>query len=423
MSRFINVNSVSQEDLKEMDEKLNITLPQTKYNKFAPQKSIQLFRLENNIVYFPFCYNKKFKRPESSLFPKREIKFDLQLRPEQKTLASEAVSLLNKNSSVIVSAYTGFGKTYTAIYLASIIKLKTLIVCHRCVLMKQWEESIKACSATSEHNTFQILTPKSKIKDCDFYIVNAINVAKFPQEFLKTIGFLVIDECHVIMAETLSKCMLYVFPRFVLALSATPYREDGLNILFNLYFGEDKIIRKMFRDHLVYQVLSGFVPEVELASNGRINWSSVLESQAKSIERNELIIKILKRFPDRVFLVLCKRISQAEYLMKRLNEEKEDVTDLFGTKQEFNRQSRILIGTTGKCSTGFDHAKLDTLLLASDLEQYFIQALGRIFRTKGGETIPLVIDIVDEHPILKKHWMTRKDVYLEHGGKIKKLDV
>jgi len=48
---------------------------------------------------------------------------------------------------------------------------------------------------------------------------------------------------------------------------------------------------------------------------------------------------------------------------------------LIGSKQEFDRESRILVATTSKADTGFDYAKL-----ACDLESYFIQALGRVLR-------------------------------------------
>ena len=83
----------------------------------------------------------------------------------------------------------------------------------------------------------------------------------------------------------------------------------------------------------------------------------------------------------------------------------------------YTQSSRILVGTTGKCSTGFDHPRLNTLLLASDVEAYYQQVLGRCMRTKEG--IPIIFDLVDNNSILDKHWRTRRAIYLEHGGIIK----
>ena len=117
-------------------------------------------------------------------------------------------------------------------------------------------------------------------------------------------------------------------------------------------------------------------------------------------------------------MVLSKRVEQAQYIYDNLKEKGESVAILVGSETEFDRNARILIGTTGKVGVGFDHAKLDTLLLASDLEEYFIQYLGRVFRREDVE--PIVFDLVDNNPILKKHFSTRRGIYNEVGGIIKK---
>ena len=99
----------------------------------------------------------------------------------------------------------------------------------------------------------------------------------------------------------------------------------------------------------------------------------------------------------------------------------EDVTSLIGTKQSYEINSRILIGTCSKVGTGFDHPKLDTLLLAADVEEYFIQYLGRCMRTR--DNLPVVFDLVDDNSILLKHYKTRVGVYEKHGGVIKPLNI
>ena len=154
---------------------------------------------------------------------------------------------------------------------------------------------------------------------------------------------------------------------------------------------------------------------------GRINWASILDAQSKNEYRNNLIIKIIQKFSNRIFLVLVKRVEQGIYLKNELEKNGESVTDLIGSKQEFDKDARILIGTCQKVGVGFDHARLDTLLLATDLEEYFIQYLGRIFRRKDID--PIVFDIVDNNSILTKHFNSRKKVYQEHGGIINNFNV
>jgi superfamily II DNA or RNA helicase len=222
------------------------------------------------------------------------------------------------------------------------------------------------------------------------------------------------------MAESLSKSLLTICPRYLIGLSETPYREDGLDKLLEFYFGNIKIIREMFRKHIVYKVSSNLDIPIETTDNGRVNWNAVLKKQTECKERNELIIKIVKKYKDKNFLVLSKRVDQATYLFNRLKEDGEYVTSLIGKQQTFDKEARILVGITTKCGTGFDHPKLNALILASDLDSYFIQALGRIFRVK--DTIPIVFDIVDNNFILQKHYKNRLETYRTTGGKIINFD-
>ena len=51
-----------------------------------------------------------------------------------------------------------------------------------------------------------------------------------------------------------------------------------------------------------------------------------------------------------------------------------------------------------KTGTGFDHPKMDCLILASDLESYFVQILGRVLRRP--DIKPIVFDFVDDNPAI-----------------------
>jgi superfamily II DNA or RNA helicase len=163
-------------------------------------------------------------------------------------------------------------------------------------------------------------------------------------------------------------------------------------------------------------VNTGFVPDYTLTKDGKVNWGSLLDSQCNNRERNELILQIVRKNKDRNILILSKRIEQGNYLYDRLKEENENVTSLIGKQQEFDVNARVLVGTTSKCGTGFDFPKLDCLILASDIQQYYVQALGRVLRRPDVE--PMVFDLVDENQILRMHYESRAQVYREIGGNI-----
>jgi superfamily II DNA or RNA helicase len=420
MSICVNIDSIRWDVRKNINSDLEIKIE----NKFggAPPRYIYPFEIEGNEIDLPFAYatsQLKIKRPTRDSFTAaNDFKFEGLLRAEQKEVRQEALKQLSSSGSILLSMYCGFGKSSTSMKLACDIGLKTLIIVNKIILIKQWEEGIKTFCPVS---SVQKLTTRSKKEDCSFYIINAQNVEKMGKSFFSDIGTVIVDEAHLIMAETLSRCLQWIHPRYLIGLTATPYRTDGLNILLDLYFGKYKIIKELWREHIAYKVSTGFKPTVELAKNGRVNWGVVLDSQANNIERNELIIKLLKYYSNRNFLVLTKRVAQGEYLFKRLEEEGEDVTSLFGSNQEYKVSSRILVGTSSKCGTGFDHPKLDALLLAGDVEQYFVQYLGRVFRTK--DVKPIIIDLVDDYNLLSKHFNTRRKIYQDHGGEVKNFDI
>jgi len=325
---------------------------------------------------------------------------------------------IDGNHRFLLGDFTVTHNTFCATKLATQIGFRTLIIVNKIVLMKQWEEEIQKLCPDA---VIQRLTTKSNPTNADFYIMNAQNIEKMGRKFFADIGTVIVDEAHLIMAESLSKSLQYVHPRYLIGLTATPYRVDGLDKLLDLYFGKYKIIRKLYREHTAYKVTTCFKPTIEKTSNGRVNWGVVLDSQANDEDRNELIIKLLRHFSERNFLVLTKRIAQGEYLIRRLEEEGEDVTSLLGKNQEFEQTSRILVGTSSKVGVGFNHPRLDALLLAADLEQYFIQYLGRVFRTK--EVEPIIIDLVDNYSLLDKHFRTRRKVYQECGGTVRNFDI
>jgi superfamily II DNA or RNA helicase len=418
MSLSINLSTLNNETREQISSELEIKL-ENKYG-IGPPKYVYPYTIINDNIILPFSYACKIngQRPKRDRFPSIDINFEGTLRPEQQLVRANALQCLSKTGSILCSMHVGWGKTACAINLSCSIKFKTLIIVNKIVLIKQWKESIlKFCPKAK----IQTLTAQSKKQDVDFYIINAQNTEKMGKSFFSDIGLCIVDEAHMIMAETLSRSLQYVYPRYLIGLTATPYRPDGLDQLLTFYFGKNKIIRKLHREHTVYKVSTNFKPPIEKTMQGRVNWGAILDAQANNEERNDLIVRIIQYFKERNFLVLVKRVEQGKYLVNKLKKCKESVTDLIGNIQEFDSNARILVGTCQKVGVGFDHSKLDTLLLATDLEEYFIQYLGRIFRTQ--DNTPLVFDIVDKNSILNKHFNTRRQVYQEHGGIIKDFDI
>lgn len=323
---------------------------------------------------------------------------------------------IDGNRRFLLGDFTVTHNTCLALNIATKLKLNVLIITHRIVLINQWKDAIKTFCPNA---SIQVLTSKSKNCNGDFNIMNASNVPKMTRSFFKTIGFLVVDEAHIIVAEKMSKSLQMICPRYSIALTATPTRPDGLDVLLDLYFGKRRIFRKLYRKHTVYKIETTFKPESKKNSMGMLDWNAVIESQGCNKDRNDMIIRLVTTFSDLVILILCKRIVQANYLFNGLKDEGVDVTSLIGKQQTYEKTSRVLVGIVGKTGVGFDHKRINTLILASDVEGYFIQYLGRCMRTE--EVVPIIFDIVDDQHTLKRHFSTRQKVYFEHGGIVQKF--
>lgn len=328
---------------------------------------------------------------------------------------------IDGNGRFLLGDFTVTHNTATTINLTTKVNLKVLVIVNRLVLIKQWKEAIhQFCPGATIH----LLQTKDVKKDIpthfDFYIINAINVYKFTREQLSFIGFCIVDECHLIMSEVLSQCMWRLQPKYLIGLSASPYRLDGLDKMMQVYFGPNKVVKEIERHHIAYKVCTNLKPELTMTRFGKLDWNALINTISNDTNRNQLIINIVKKYPERYFLLLTKRIEQANTLASLLDKENILHDKLYGIHVYIKSDKHVLIGTTGKCGVGFDAPKLDTLIVCCDMVNYYIQMLGRVMRNKS--TKAWVFDLVDDNPTLLKHYYERCKVYKKNGGVIERLD-
>jgi superfamily II DNA or RNA helicase len=389
---------------------------------FAKTDGVEAFELHNGRAHLPMSYTFHFypKLWRSPSRPKISTEFVGELLPRQQEIVEETMSILTSNNTVLLCLHTGFGKTIFSLWVAAQLGHKVLVLCHRKIIMDQW---IAAAEKYLPGCTRGVFNPGKAVKSDlpQILVANTINVTKVEHGFFDEYGTLLVDEVHTICTEQFSKSLTRIFPKYLIGLSATPFRSDGMDRLIELYIGPEMVCRKMQRFFHVYKFETGFKPDVRRLPDGSLEWNSVLESQANSRERNMQIVDLVRFFVNRTILVLVKRKDHAVKLQKMLWRylPKEDVDMFLGTMKKVNYNSRILIGTVSKSGTGFDHPKLDMLIAAADVEENFLQYLGRVFRRD--DTCPIYIDLVDDMKVLQTHSSTRLKVCKEAGGVVLKF--
>lgn len=405
MSCIIKKNDLSIQDKKYIQKTLSI-------------EADYCYDLDDIYLRLPFAFAYSAFQIDYKIPNIYSLDFQGQLRSEQTLISKKALKILNEVRSVMIACHPGFGKTIIAINLACQLKTKTLIIINRKILIEQWKTSIN--NFNKKNNYQYIDSETSELNDnVNFYIVNAIIIKKKGYNFFKTIDLVIIDEAHQIITKILSRGLFYLYPSYLIGLSATPYRFDKYNEAIGWFFGENVLNYKLQKNHFVYYFETDFVPELKQTKKG-LDWNAVLNSQAENKKRNELIVNIIKKYPEKTWLILVKRVSHAEILSDMFKKENKVCETLFRSKLLFNKNAKILIGTTSKIGVGFDHININALFIAADVKNYFIQFLGRCMRKPDCE--PMVVDLIDNFSVLKKHFEERMIVYKQHGGKVNKLD-
>ena len=140
----------------------------------------------------------------------------------------------------------GRGKTVMALKLIEQLQTKTLVIVHKSFLLDQWIERIEQFLPGARVGKIQGQIIDIENKDIVIGMLQSLSMKEYPQSMFKSFGFTIVDECHHISSEVFSRSLLKIVTKYVLGLSATMQRKDGLTRVFKMFLGD--IIYKEKRD-------------------------------------------------------------------------------------------------------------------------------------------------------------------------------
>lgn len=366
-------------------------------------KTIRYYRKTGDKIYLPFLLGRKLSNePNDIISPNVNIQFTGDLRYEQLVVANEAINQLNSARACLLRLYPGFGKTVIALYLACNLKLRTLVLVNRNIILTQWENSIKKFT----NSTNEIIVRMGN------------NISQIDDRYT-----LIIDEVHAFCSPVLSSNILKLTPKYLILLSATPERDDGLDIFIDAMVGDNRVIREYMKKHTVYLVNTNRTYNIKYTPDNRIDWHDLQAQLISDQQRNQLIVDITLSATDKT-CILTWRKDHAKILYDLISNKISDVDYLMGNKNKY-KDSRVLIGTISKIGTGFDESssccdyngiRIKRLILVGTTKSNKVieQTLGRVFRADT----PTIMVLVDNVPIIKYHWSKIKSWCIKHGGKI-----
>ena len=116
----------------------------------------------------------------------------LPLRPQQQDAVTQVVATLRRTPQVMLQAPCGAGKTTTSIAIALAMGVKTLVLVHTSVLLRQWVERIgTTCSAT-----VSVVQGKKVDTSGDFVVAMEQTLATGKDVDLLGVGLTIFDEAH-----------------------------------------------------------------------------------------------------------------------------------------------------------------------------------------------------------------------------------
>ena len=396
-------------------------------------------------IYLPKFYGyENFGNPDIikiSKGTKIDLIFDGKLRPKQKPVVNAFLHTCKKGDFVkktnggIITVPCGWGKTIMALYIISKLKKKTIIIVHKEFLLNQWKERIMEFLPSAKIGLIQ--GPKIDIegKDIVLAMLQSLSIKDYEDAIFKDFGLAIVDECHHIAAEVFSRALHKINSFYLLGLSATPVRSDGLTKVFKMFLGPT--VYKIDKDDKCVEVRvieynephnKEYTKEemVYIGNRSRLCLPKMINNITKNNNRNFLIVTLAKKLfeQNKQIIILSDRREQLKYLFSKIETFASVGYYVGGMKQKDLKKSEtcnIILGTFPMSSEGLDIPTLDAAIFATPKSK-IQQSIGRITR-KQHINLPIAYDIVDNFSMFKNQYYKREKIYKKLNYKIYKSSI
>lgn len=365
-----------------------------------------------------------------------EVSFQGTLRLDQEA----AIAAVLHHDAGVLCAPTAFGKTVTAAAIIARRQTNTLILVHRTELLKQWEERLQSFLGIGKDVVGTIGGGKPKPTGIiDIAVMQSLSRKGEVNQLIENYGQVIVDECHHVSSLSFESLLKGAKAKYVLGLTATPIRRDGLQAIIYMQCGPIRHTAARpasaprnleVRPRTVFNRLE-VPPEAGI--------QDIFRQVAGNPERTQMIAReALSAFQEgRKVLVLTERTEHLDSICQALKPDVPSLMVLHGRMSKRQRAllteeldalpqdaPRILLATGKLVGEGFDHPPLDTLVLAmpvswkGTLQQY----AGRLHREHADKTDVRIIDFVDaDQPALMRMWEKRQRGYRAMGYQISGL--
>lgn len=331
----------------------------------------------------------------------------------------------NKYPKGLIKAPTGSGKSILAILLANTLNKSALIVVDRQVLIDQWDQKIK--EAFDSPTVIKINSKNvDKISTDDVYDFGIVTVQfllslmkenyNFYVDLFNKLNFdmVIYDEAHTTAsADAFGKSVaLFKNYSYIFGLTATPYRESVVakySLGKVIVDANDLGYENELADNLDIKVAKTNIPSLRVKVWKNIKRESLFANYLTAYESNsELREKLVKLIISETkkakelngkLLVVVGRLATIDYLEEELKKHGIEVSILTSKRKELSGNTkRVIIGTYGTVSKGFDCPELSILITTVPVHGKIsvVQLLGRLVRKVKGKNRAVAMFVIDK---------------------------
>lgn len=319
----------------------------------------------------------------------------------------------------LVIAATATGKTYMAAFDVKQFRArKVLFLVHREDILIKAEQSFKRVLGSKIDTGIY----SGHSKELDHHYVFA-TIQSFNRIVLdlnpRTYDYIIIDESHHATADTYLKIINHLKPEFLLGMTATPERMDGLG-LYSL-FDNNVALEIRLHDALENDLISSFhyfgVKEVDGLdlSDLKENEIDKLSKRLSNVARVDYIIEKIKLFGhdgDKLkCLAFCASVEHAKYMSQSFNARGISSIDLTGKDNPHEREKAVkdleslnpgslnIICTVDVFNEGIDIPSINLVLMLRPTSSpvIFIQQIGRGLRKLPEKKFVTILDFIGNY--------------------------
>lgn len=330
-------------------------------------------------------------------------------------------------AGAILEVPCGRGKTIMALNIISRLKKKTLILVHKEFLMNQWIERISEFIPCARVGKIQADVYDVENKDIVIGMIQTLYKRDYDYGMF---GLTIVDEVHRIGSEEFSKTLLKTITPYMLGISATVERKDGLTKLLFMFIGPKIYEEVRKNDDPVCVRCINYISKdpqfntVEYDFRGNTKYSTMITKLCEFGPRTDFIVRVLmdlrSEHPQNQIMVLGHNRSLLKYLYEAIQHKKVGTVGYYvgGMKAadlQKTEGQEIVLATYAMAAEALDIKTLATLVMVTPKTD-IIQSVGRILRVKHEH--PIIVDIVDSHDSFRNQWKQRRAFYKKCNYKI-----